>query len=607
MKLNLVIYSLMALITFAVLPGCDKNGEPEKLPDLSLSAKPAKGLTTDIMEIKVSEAPSGPVDRILFYRWDWNQDGVWDTPFSTGNQLKHRFMKPGSQLISMEYSDGKKQVKTAELTILVDQGFSAPRPLFTVSPGTGNFLIAFTFDATGTADDEDSLDQLKFRWDFMGDGRWTQQYTASPTATYQYKLAGVYNPKVEVRDPSGRSATFSREVVVDMRDSLIIPDFTINDTLIRVGDTLILDASGSYHSKDINRELLFSWMLPERVEWTNPETAKTRELIVNQKGDLTIGLRVVDKETKLYNQVSKDFIAADQNLPPKAMFQVGPLYGNILTQFYFDCWLSTDDTQAPSDLEVRWDFDGDGNWDTPFNLEKTLFHQFDQPGEYYTTIQVRDKEGVRSLYKKRLFVSGNTNQTGFFKDKRDDNYYGTVKIGNQWWMSQNLNFMIPKKQASGVKQWQCLYEQSKWCDQAGKMYRVGAVIENRSDNEYTEICPLGWRLPSKEDWETLFSSLGGEQNVKELRYGGKADFNAQDLGYGDYYFLWKPGIPIPYDTVYEFHETFQKSWFFSTTGPFDPNHVRTDIWEWSTGRDGVGWMGFGSVQLYMPVRCVKED
>ena len=60
------------------------------------------------------------------------------------------------------------------------------------------------------------------------------------------------------------------------------------------------------------------------------------------------------------------------------------------------------------------------------------------------------------------------------------------------------------------------------------MYCVNAVIENRGDLEYVEICPTGWRLPTREDWETLFSEIGGEQNGKELRYGGKYDFNALD-------------------------------------------------------------------------------
>jgi len=608
MKHNLQIVYLLLVGMLTFLTDCRKDNGLEKLPDLRIIPKPAKGLTTDVFDLSVDPVTAVSVSRTLFYRWDWDNDGTWDTQFSTNNQLKHRFLHPGNQIISIEYSDGKKQVRAETLTIVVEQGYSAPHPAFKVNPVRGNILTTFTFDAGLTKDDEDSLDQLKFRWDFRGDGRWTSEYSKNPVSTFQYTSAGVFNPKLEARDPSSRSATYSGELTVSMEDSLIIADFSINETLIRLGDTVILDASASHHAKDTRRELLFSWYLPDRAEWTIPDGEKMRSLIINQQGQFTVRLKVLDKETKLFNQVAKEFFAADQNLPPKAKIQVGSVYGNTLTQFYFDSWSSTDDYQAPSELDVRWDFDGDGAWDTPFSREKVSYHQFEMPGDYNVTLLVRDSQRLTSIDRKLIHVSANANETSFFKDHRDGTFYGTVKVGNQWWMSQNLNFIIPQKQVEGVLQWLCLFEQSKWCDQVGKLYRIGAVVENRSDNEYVTICPTGWRLPSKEDWETLFTSIGGEQNAKELRYGGKSDFNALDLGYGDYYFVYAPGNPyIPIDTIFEFHETYQKSWFLSTSEPYDPNHARVDIWQWGIDRAGNLWTGYNLTTLYMPVRCVKEE
>jgi len=608
MKHNLQIVWLLLVGMITVFTGCQKDNGPGKLPDLKTTLTPAKGLTTDVFDIKVDPVTPGNAGQSLFYRWDWDNNGTWDTPFSTSNQLMHRFLQPGNLTVRMEYSDGKKQVRTENVNIIVEQGYSAPHPVFKVNPVKGNILTTFTFDAGTTKDDEDSLSQLKFRWDFLGDGRWTAENSKNPMATYQYHLAGVFNPKLVVLDPTGRTASFTGEVTVTMVDSLIIADFSINKTLIRMGDTLILDATASHYSQGARQEFLYSWFLPDRAEWTIPESAKIRILIVGQQGPFSIKLKVEEKETKLYNEASKDFFAGQQNLPPKAKIQVGSVYGNTLTQFYLDAWASTDDSQAPSDLEVRWDFDGDGAWDTPFTRAKFWFHQYKSPGDFNAALLVRDSQRLSSIDHQLIHVSANTNETGYFKDLRDGNFYGTVKIGNQWWMSQNLNFTIPQKQVSGVLQWLCMLEQNKWCDQVGKLYRIGAVVENQADNEYTSICPTGWRLPSKEDWEILFVSVGGEQNAKELRYGGKSDFNALDLGYGDYYFVYEAGNPIiPRDTIYEFHETFQKSWFFSTSGPFDPNHVRVDIWQWNTDKVGNPWMGYNSTLLYMPVRCLKEE
>lgn len=604
MNKNRITWPLVLSVFVIIAGGCRKESAPEKLPDLKIMPKPAKGSTIDVFEINL-EPGTGSSNRILFYRWDLDNDGVWDTPFSTGTQIKHRFLQPGNKIINVEYSDGKKQVKTETVTIAVEQGYSPPHPNFSVNPGSGNILTQFTFDASLTRDDEDSLGQLRFRWDFLDDGSWDTDVSNNPSATWQYRSAGVYKPKLEARDVSGRIATFSREVIVTMKDSLIIADFSINDTLIRVGDTVFLDASASYNSRDPQRELLYSWRLPNRAEWTSLSTEKISSFIIVQRDQFVVILRVTDKETNLFNEVEREFFAAVQNFPPRAKIRVGSVYGNILTQFYLDSWLTTDDFQAPSELDVRWDFDGDGNWDTPFSREMSLFHQYESPGEYFIILQARDQEGLSSLDKKRIYVSANTNETGFFRDGRDGTYYGSVKIGSQWWMSQNLSYTIPQKQVSGVLQWLCLLEQIKWCDQVGKLYRIGAVIKNRIDDEYSDICPDGWQLPSQEDWETLFNSVGGEQNVRELRYGGTSDFNALDLGYGDYYFVFNGFIII--DTIYEFHETFQKSWFFSTSGPFDPNHARTDIWQWGTDKAGNPWTGYNSTLLYMPVRCVKKE
>ncbi len=604
MKRDFVTGSLVLPIFIIILAGCVKDNDSTKLPDLLITLNPTQGLTTDVFEITLTPATTGKSGQEIYYRWDWNNDGVWDTKFSSANQIRHRFFSPGNQLVRVDYADGKKQVKSVDITIPIAQGYSAPHPHFSVLPGKGNILTVFSFDASLTSDDEDSINQLKFRWDFLGEGHWYSEYSSSQVASYQYKNPGTYLPKLEVRDPSGRFATFTGEIIINMEDSMIIPRFTLADTLVRVGDTLIFDASESYHSKDPRRLLLYSWMLPDQVEWTIPGTEKQRISIIRQVGQFSVALRVIDKATGLFNVASKLFFAADKNLPPTARIRAGSPNGNITTQFYFDAWMSSDDTEAPSELQVLWDFDGDGNWDTESTTDKVIFHQYDAPGTFTLILQVKDAEGLSSVARKQIYVSPYTNETGYILDQRDGSFYGTVKLGNQWWLSQNLNFTIPQKLVGGVYQWLCLYETPVWCDRAGKMYRIAAVVRDRLDAEYVNVCPTGWHLPSREDWETLFGAIGGEQNGKELRYGGKADFNAVDLGYLDWYFVYQGFMIV--DTVFVPKDTFQKSWFLSTTEP--KNEARTDMWMWNTDKATLTtWTGFSSRQFYMPARCVKDN
>ena len=111
-------------------------------------------------------------------------------------------------------------------------------------------------------------------------------------------------------------------------------------------------------------------------------------------------------------------------------------------------------------------------------------------------------------------------QTGTFKDTRDGKTYKTVKIGNQVWMAENLNY----KTSSGS--W-CYDDNSSNCNQYGRLYNWETA---------KRVCPDGWHLPSKSEFETLLNRYGGEgeQAYTALIRGGSSGFSAL-FGGGRYY------------------------------------------------------------------------
>jgi len=83
--------------------------------------------------------------------------------------------------------------------------------------------------------------------------------------------------------------------------------------------------------------------------------------------------------------------------PPIPRFSVTPASGNVSTTFAFDASNSTDDRDPPSSLQVRWDFEGDGVWDTAWSTNKNATHTYAIPGRYVVSVQVMDFGGLTSM------------------------------------------------------------------------------------------------------------------------------------------------------------------------------------------------------------------
>lgn len=104
---------------------------------------------------------------------------------------------------------------------------------------------------------------------------------------------------------------------------------------------------------------------------------------------------------------------------------------------------------------------------------------------------------------------------------RDGNIYKTVKIGEQLWLQSNLNVSkfrdgtaIP--QAKTAEEWEKAGEQGKpaWCfydnnPENGKIY--GKLYNWYAVNDPRGLAPVGWHIPSDEEWTSLTDHLGGNE------------------------------------------------------------------------------------------------
>jgi len=119
-----------------------------------------------------------------------------------------------------------------------------------------------------------------------------------------------------------------------------------------------------------------------------------------------------------------------------------------------------------------------------------------------------------------------------FIDPRDGRIYQTVKIGSQTWMAENLVFkvnnpLVPNTWHDNSNCWAYDNDQNNVA-KYGYLYNWETA---------KNVCPSGWHLPGKEDFETLINNCGDSPEVvyKALLPGGSSGFSVQFGGRCDYY------------------------------------------------------------------------
>ncbi len=130
----------------------------------------------------------------------------------------------------------------------------------------------------------------------------------------------------------------------------------------------------------------------------------------------------------------------------------------------------------------------------------------------------------------------------------DGNLYNTVQIGNQCWMSENLNVgtMVSgatEQADNAVVERYCYDNDSNICATDGGLYQWDEMMQYTTTEGAQGICPNGWHLPSDTEWKTLEITLGMTQEVAnsahwrgtdqgtQLKAGGTSGFQALLAGY----------------------------------------------------------------------------
>jgi uncharacterized protein (TIGR02145 family) len=85
-----------------------------------------------------------------------------------------------------------------------------------------------------------------------------------------------------------------------------------------------------------------------------------------------------------------------ENKNPTASLSISPNSGTLETDFVLDASASTDPETSSDKLEVKWDWEGDGTWDTDYSDVKKVSRKYTATGTFFPEVMVKDEEGLTS-------------------------------------------------------------------------------------------------------------------------------------------------------------------------------------------------------------------
>lgn len=201
-------------------------------------------------------------------------------------------------------------------------------------------------------------------------------------------------------------------------------------------------------------------------------------------------------------------------------------------------------------------------------------------------------------------------------DKRDSQVYKIVKIGNQWWMAENLNYRYLEPNYKVDSSSFCYNDSIQYCEKYGRLYLWSAAVDGAglfSDNakgcgygEHCEptlpvrgACPEGWHLPDWDDWSELFDFVGGQgaaSKALKSKTGWKNDANGLDT-YG--MALFPAGVRSMVDIgMYSCLDCYVEFWVSS----YKDDYMSQSL---SFGKEGLGF-GQGTQDYAHSVRCIRN-
>ena len=165
--------------------------------------------------------------------------------------------------------------------------------------------------------------------------------------------------------------------------------------------------------------------------------------------------------------------------------------------------------------------------------------------------------------------------------------YKTVVIGTQTWMAENLNY------AAEGDGGMCYNRLDSNCGIYGRLYNWQTAIT---------VCPSGWHLPTKEEWEVMTAYIGSGIAGKLMATSGWS--NNGGGGTNRYGFSALPGGQGYFDRGYDFSKVGEDGYWW-IANEYDSYSGYWWFMRYNGLETGNNWVGRNKSYLHS-VRCIKD-
>ncbi|MCK5252879.1 MAG: PKD domain-containing protein, partial [Thermoplasmata archaeon] len=246
-------------------------------PTVKLDADPTPEGEVALLDASGTEEPG---DDFLAFRWDLDDDGVWDRE-ETCSSLEVVWDAPGMYRITVQVEDEDGSMASKSMTLLISD--VAPQVdvggPYTVDEGT-------PLEISGAATYEAGDDFTVFRWDVDNNGKWDIE-GLEDKITWTYDVAGVYTIRLYVEDEDGSSGVGTVEVeVIDLDPvfTIVLPtnvmeNVAVNFTLDGLSDPGTVDFIVTWYFGDGKSAsgVTVEHAFPEQGAWSGRVTVEDNE------------------------------------------------------------------------------------------------------------------------------------------------------------------------------------------------------------------------------------------------------------------------------------------------------------------------------------------